>query len=504
MPILGIYASQNYVRGLLVDYLVVAGGGGAQVGGGGAGGYRTSIGGTSLSLASNTAFTVTIGAGGTGAVFNGSSTKGGNSTFSTITSTGGGQSGKTDTTPKNGFAGGSGGGGAGDGGATTTGGAGNEGSYSPVEGYAGGGNGGNVASPYPGGGGGGSAAIGSNASASLGGAGGAGTSNSISGTATTYAVGGDGGLGAASSGNGANGTTNRGNGGFGSRQTTTGIGGAGGSGIVIARYSGTTQKAYGGTVTTSGGNTIHTFTSSGNFYTGTEPAVTGYALWLDASDASTFTYSSGTRVSQWNDKSGNARHMTQATTAYQPDRNATQNGLSAVTMRSGSAEYWMRNTSYDWAHSAFTVLCVVQPRTGDYTAYLSQDIVASLQVGQDASNPAGLAISKVSQATTACNLTLANNTTGQITYKSAGISSGNVSVQIYKSKTAASGTVSLTGLVDSTIAMIGGSRSDVAPAIGDNYGDGGFLCELLVYPSQLSDSDRVAVENYLIAKWGVS
>ena len=59
MPILGIFASQNYARGLSVDYLVVAGGGsgGAGIGGvgggggGGAGGFLTS---TALSLSLNT------------------------------------------------------------------------------------------------------------------------------------------------------------------------------------------------------------------------------------------------------------------------------------------------------------------------------------------------------------------------------------------------------------------------------------------------------------------
>jgi hypothetical protein len=39
---------------------------------------------------------------------------------------------------------------------------------------------------------------------------------------------------------------------------------AGGSGIVIISYPGG-QRGTGGTVTTSGGNTIHTFTSSGTF-----------------------------------------------------------------------------------------------------------------------------------------------------------------------------------------------------------------------------------------------
>jgi hypothetical protein len=43
-----------------------------------------------------------------------------------------------------------------------------------------------------------------------------------------------------------------------------GAGQTGGSGIVIIRYSGT-QLATGGTITSSGGNTIHTFTGDGTF-----------------------------------------------------------------------------------------------------------------------------------------------------------------------------------------------------------------------------------------------
>lgn len=54
------------------------------------------------------------------------------------------------------------------------------------------------------------------------------------------------------------------------------------------------------------------------------------ALWLDAADPATFTYSSGVLVSQWSDKSGNGRHATQGTPAYQPTRNGTQNGRTTV------------------------------------------------------------------------------------------------------------------------------------------------------------------------------
>jgi hypothetical protein len=58
---------------------------------------------------------------------------------------------------------------------------------------------------------------------------------------------------------------NRGGGGGGAGGSNTlRVGGDGGSGIVIIRYAGA-QKGTGGTVTSSGGFTIHTFTTSGTY-----------------------------------------------------------------------------------------------------------------------------------------------------------------------------------------------------------------------------------------------
>ena len=54
------------------------------------------------------------------------------------------------------------------------------------------------------------------------------------------------------------------------------------------------------------------------------------ALWLDASDTATITASSGS-VSQWDDKSGNGRNVTQGTAAAQPTTGTrTLNGLNVV------------------------------------------------------------------------------------------------------------------------------------------------------------------------------
>ena len=52
------------------------------------------------------------------------------------------------------------------------------------------------------------------------------------------------------------------------------------------------------------------------------PANIQTALWLDAADASTITLN-GSTVSQWSDKSGNGRHVSQATASQQPNWNAT-------------------------------------------------------------------------------------------------------------------------------------------------------------------------------------
>ena len=251
------------VSAVSASYLVVAGGGAGGFagngGGGGAGGFLTGT----TSLNPTLSYTVTVGAGGT-SVAAISSTNGSGSTFNAITATGGGAGGPTASGVGAGNTGGSGGGGLNDsqnfaGGSGTAG-----------QGNAGGASGGGGA-PYPGGGGGGASAAGTVGTS--GGQGGAGTASSISGSSVTYAGGGGGARSSGSasvggSGGGGNGgvasvgiagTANLGGGGGGSG---SGAGGQGGSGVVIISYVGA-QQFGGGVVTSSGGNTIHTFTTSG-------------------------------------------------------------------------------------------------------------------------------------------------------------------------------------------------------------------------------------------------
>jgi hypothetical protein len=227
--------------------------------------------------------------------------------------------------------------------------------------------------------------------------------------------------------------------------------------------------------------------------------IAGYSLWLDGADATTFTFSSGTRVSQWNDKSANGYHFVQATGAAQPDRNVTQNGKTAVKMAVSGSTYFMTNTSLgDWSASAFTVFSVIDFNAGNFTATIGRNSTAALAMGSNSAS-ANFAISRIGQATSSSNLTPTGSNADVAVYKSAGISSGSISLDFYKNGTAGSGALTLTSLGSGNKNIIGGS---VDTAVTDRFGDDGYICEILLYPSQLSDLDRNSVESYLKNKWG--
>ena len=271
-----------------VDILVVSGGGsgGAGYGGGGGGGavkYFTS------QTASGTT-SVIVGAGGAAVNITTNSTPvtgnpGESSSFGSLVATSSSSANGPNSSGGGGGGAGSGGGAGGNfnttsiSGGTAVSGMGNNGGGAQ-------GNGATFSLLCGGGGGGAEAAGGKGGSPTVkGGNGGAGISNSVSGSDVYYGGGGGGGTrsnslavgaggigggGAGSKGNvsGTNATANSGGGGGGlggPPDVGSYYSGAGGSGVVIVRYLGSTTLASGGVITKSGGYTIHTFNSSGDF-----------------------------------------------------------------------------------------------------------------------------------------------------------------------------------------------------------------------------------------------
>jgi len=256
-PSVALTASQS--SALSVDYLVVGGGGGGwgptnvSAPAGGAGGYNSG----SQTWPVGASFGVTVGGGGVSAssAQNGTNSKIVSSALTNdLVGAGGGHGG---------YPGGAGGSGGASGGAGLAG-----------QGYAGGGE-----STWTGGGGGGANGVGSNASYKgqngYGGpgkqwldgnyyAGGGGGGNYTTGAQVAGGVGGGGNGGGRGAGQPGGTNTGGGGGGAASAYYTYQYGGVGGSGVVIIRYAGST-RATGGSISSAGGYTYHTFTSNGTF-----------------------------------------------------------------------------------------------------------------------------------------------------------------------------------------------------------------------------------------------
>jgi hypothetical protein len=266
------FGGSSFAAPSLLEYLIIAGGGGGGLNhgaGAGAGGYRSSVVGElsgaqssaepRMSVALDTTYTVTVGAGG------GNTASGSNSTFNGITAIGGGHGGANDA---GGATGGSGGGSGGGPGSAGTAGQGSAGG-------AGGGGG----TQRAGGGGGGAGAVGQNAPVPSGGTGGAGLSSSISGSSVTRAGGGGGGAYSGSAGGGGAGGGGGGGGpagGAGVANTGSGGGGGGGfnapggnggSGVIIIRQNRSDSPLVatftGATATVTSTHFIYTFNTSG-------------------------------------------------------------------------------------------------------------------------------------------------------------------------------------------------------------------------------------------------
>lgn len=83
------------------------------------------------------------------------------------------------------------------------------------------------------------------------------------------------------------------------------------------------------------------------------PVKDGLIMWMDAADDTTFSYSSGTTVSQWRDKSGFNYHMTPL--AGSPTRNAFLNSRKVLAFTTGQD---IQNLSIDLRTSPYTVFII--------------------------------------------------------------------------------------------------------------------------------------------------
>jgi hypothetical protein len=236
--------------------------------------------------------------------------------------------------------------------------------------------------------------------------------------------------------------------------------------------------------------------------------------WYDASDTATITVS-GTEVTQWNDKSGNAYNVTQGTSSLRPlSGTRTQNGLNAIEFDGGN-DILNAATASDW-----TFLSNTSGATVFVTAYA--DSAADSRWLWSTSG--GSAIYVGSSAYVQSNDLLAigtsrgvNGTSAMDVYLSTPSATDNTAFTMTSQFDLGQGTASLRGYIwkngasqtnnNTETASASASAPQTPLAIGNipsfSLAWDGLICEVIIYNALLNATDRGRVESYLAAKWGI-
>ena len=214
----------------------------------------------------------------------------------------------------------------------------------------------------------------------------------------------------------------------------------------------------------------------------------GLILWLDSSDDSSFSYSSGTLVSQWRDKSGLNNHANQSTAANQPTRNSSTNSRKTVTF-DGTNDSLSTSNSLDLSVT-HTIFAIASQTTGTEDAGLVS-INNSLNNG----------------------LTLHNGSTyyayygdgGKYATSSITTSTTYIFTKVFKGTSSTTRQVYLNGTSATTTGVIANSDASGVIRLGQQSTYlNGKIAEVIIFNRELTATELKQVHTYLGQKWGIS
>jgi len=243
------------------------------------------------------------------------------------------------------------------------------------------------------------------------------------------------------------------------------------------------------------------------WYPNTPSTIAGLQLWLDAADSATlYDATSGGSlvvadgiVRRWEDKSGNARHASEAT--YGPTRKTSQqNGYSALLFNGSNTFLTGSSTpSTGNVRTAFAITKSANTSGGNF-----------FQVGiRDSSSFRAFALrqSYGSPNSSISSDLVANNV--NVNGEQLTINQYHVSCWRQTSSTRAvrywhNGTEkTVTGTPDSLSATAGFFVGKIRNASDLDFWNG-YIAEIIIYDVELSDADRATVEAYLKTKWAIA
>ena len=240
----------------------------------------------------------------------------------------------------------------------------------------------------------------------------------------------------------------------------------------------------------------------------TPASINGLDLWLDASDNSTVLNAGGSEASDdeavktWQDKSGNSNHAVQATVANQPLRRAAEvNSLDALDFdgfnyrMDGTTDLPARQTNAKtiFVVSKYDDLSAASSVFSPYNTITTFGARGSLFFNPPANM--GYAVHGGYEAST--------DHTTDTTNPNIHIYSQSGSGNLFDVMTQWQDGVELIRTSGSDTTLVDATAGYAVGYWNNSQYFNGRICEIIVYDSELSTSDRESVETYLADKWGI-
>ena len=222
--------------------------------------------------------------------------------------------------------------------------------------------------------------------------------------------------------------------------------------------------------------------------------------WWDGAHDGSFTFSSGTVVSEWRSRVGSYA-LGQATSGSRPSRSLTVNGRPAVSFDTSK---WMSVASFD---------CTVAGRTLSLWAVFSAPSGSDRILAELSSNYNNFGGTWIAFRTSANNCNMGANLNTYVSWQSSG--------SLTTTPKAIVGTMNGTLAIDEVSGWLNGDGSGTRPKnsnstisfvsntlyVGSRAGSSVFLngtiCELGVVARVITTSERLQLQRYLSQKWGL-
>jgi hypothetical protein len=230
-------------------------------------------------------------------------------------------------------------------------------------------------------------------------------------------------------------------------------------------------------------------------------SLSGLSVWLDAADAATVQFSSGANVSNWRDKSGNAKNATKSLNFPQYSQSSL-NGLGTVRFNGSSGiGNGLAVPAFDFGTSTRTLFFVIR-NTGPVSGTASDPIWLWPNTGNGTNSLSFQGWIKANNQGTRVEVSYSATLN---TYLLIGFRFGTTAgfQELFNNGTlVGSATKSIGGTSYSNATSgysVGGGTVDSAGI----YNFDGNIAEVLLYNTALTDTQRQQVEGYLAWKWGL-